>query len=346
MAPDIPRPPTLRRSCQACARGKRRCDQRWPRCTRCQTRRIDCEYVNIPLTVGSDRSSSPATAVPTLQLTRKRPSSPSIHPPLPLEITKGYSQTIIAFLVSGMRAYPSSFATNMKTHFIHPDLWPHPSSPPSQIRDIHTLCKLHTTTNTATLVPLIKQKSSSLLRQINHTTSFEEMLATAQALLLAQCMLILAEDDPATARYSESISTMLFNLGQKLWQQAPVQLPGSLSPRRAWLFAESVRRTIIVGFILRSVYSLKKRNYSVRTPFVDSLPFDVRTSLWDQDTQSWNTELGESLDSMVSLHQYSSMMEQGMVHGISDFGGLILAACKGRAVAGLPYPPARGYKVY
>ncbi|GKZ24295.1 hypothetical protein AbraIFM66951_011181 [Aspergillus brasiliensis] len=360
MAPDIPRPPTLRRSCQACARGKRRCDQRWPRCTRCQTRKIDCEYINVPLTVGSDTDSTTATAITTTKSTlspklpHKRPrqhyhftTTHSIPLPLPLEITKGYSQSIITYLVSGMRAYPTTFAQNMKTHFIHPELWPSPSSPPLAIKEVHTLCKLHSTSKSH-ITPLLQQKSLSLLRTLNHTTNFEDLLATTQALLLAQCMLILSDPDTDPSglqSYSESTSTMLFNLGQKLWQQAPIQLPGSLSPRRAWLLGESVRRTIIVGFMLRSVYSLKMRNYSVRTPFVDSLPFDVRTGLWDGD---WDGDVGVdgSGDAMVSLHQYSGMLEKGMVHGISEFGGLILAACRGRAVQGVVYPSVDGYVGY
>ncbi|EKV07446.1 hypothetical protein PDIG_73070 [Penicillium digitatum PHI26] len=35
---------------------------------------------------------------------------------------------------------------------------------------------------------------------------------------------------------------MLAGVAGKLWQQAPIQLPRALSPRSAWLFAESVRR--------------------------------------------------------------------------------------------------------
>jgi hypothetical protein len=63
---------------------------------------------------------------------------------------------------------------------------------------------------------------------------------------------------------------MLAGVAGKLWQQAPIQLPQGLSPRHAWLLAESVRRTINVCFMLHSAYSLSTRNYSVRTPFVDS----------------------------------------------------------------------------
>jgi hypothetical protein len=104
------------------------------------------------------------------------------------------------------------------------------------------------------------------------------------------------------------------------------------------LFAESVRRTIIVAFVLRGVYSLKKRNYSVRTPFIDSLPFDMRTVLWDASADSWTDAAGDPADSIVSLHQYSGMLESGIVHGISPFGGLILAACRGKAIEEVAYP--------
>ncbi|KAF5001099.1 hypothetical protein FGRMN_1293 [Fusarium graminum] len=38
----------LRRSCQACAKARRRCDLAFPRCERCSAKRITCCYVNEP----------------------------------------------------------------------------------------------------------------------------------------------------------------------------------------------------------------------------------------------------------------------------------------------------------
>lgn len=37
-------PPSRRKSCLACVKSKRRCDQKLPACLRCAQRRIDCEY--------------------------------------------------------------------------------------------------------------------------------------------------------------------------------------------------------------------------------------------------------------------------------------------------------------
>lgn len=345
MAPQASQPYTLRRSCLGCAKGKRRCDQRWPKCSRCQKRNVDCEYVNVPLT-GEFPASSPDTSAIV-----RASDSPEfrLYRSLNLEIVKGYSPDIIAFLEKGMRNLPIMFARNMKTMFIHPDLF-EGSSPPSPIKEVHALCKLHVAAmqggELGTLLPILHHKSVQLQRQVNHTATFEELLGCIQALLLIQCILILNEEDPETTPYSESVSTMLVSLSQRLWQQAPIQLPNTLSPKRAWLFAESVRRTIIVGFLLRSVYSLKKRNYSVRNPFIDSLPFDVRVSLWDEDSaEAWSGVVSESWNSIVSLHQYSAMMANGQIHGIPPFGALILAVCKGRTASDVHYPALTSYYI-
>lgn len=41
-------PPPRRKSCQACVRAKRRCDQRSPACLRCAQRKIQCQYLARP----------------------------------------------------------------------------------------------------------------------------------------------------------------------------------------------------------------------------------------------------------------------------------------------------------
>ncbi|KAK7414961.1 hypothetical protein QQX98_006286 [Neonectria punicea] len=45
---------TLRRSCDACAKAKHRCDLRTPRCSRCSKRKASCVYANAPLTSSPD----------------------------------------------------------------------------------------------------------------------------------------------------------------------------------------------------------------------------------------------------------------------------------------------------
>ncbi|KAH1492133.1 hypothetical protein KXX57_007032 [Aspergillus fumigatus] len=119
---------------------------------------------------------------------------------------------------------------------------------PTQIIAAYDLCKLHAQidqgkgTGTATLGPRLRQQLINLLDQFRHAKSFEELLACAQALILLQCIVLLRDDQN---KYSDGVSCSLADLGHRLWQQAPFQLPHALSPRRAWIYAESVRRTII-----------------------------------------------------------------------------------------------------
>lgn len=334
---------SLRRSCQACAKGKRRCDQRWPRCTRCLDRGVNCQYINTPLT---------ATDAPRQSLQKDRPSSyqvtrnfsPQIHLPLRLEIAKKYDQPAIQFLVNGMRALPTTFAQSYKNSFVHPDLYT--SGLPASIREIHNLCIANLQASPedrkGAVIPLLKQRFAELHRRYSRPLPFEELLSCSQALLLFQCILALNEDDQA--QYSESVGNMIEGIGSRLWEQAPSQLPPTLSRRHAWLLAESVRRTIIVSLMLRSVYSMKTRNYSCRTPFADALPFDVRTDLWDDESDdTWADHGADSPDSMISLHEYSDAMGNGQVHDIHPFGALILAACKGMEVNAIPFPPRSNY---
>ncbi|KAJ6149255.1 hypothetical protein N7471_000454 [Penicillium samsonianum] len=272
--------------------------------------------------------------------------TPQIHAPLRLEIAKEYDLNIIRFLVAGLRDLPVKFAENRKTLFIHPDLYT--NGLPTPVREIHNICRLNMQTGQTgrmsfALLPMLRQNSADLCRRLSHAATFEELLACSQALVLIQCMLILNENGNACP-YSEVISVMLAGVAGKLWQQAPIQLPRTLSPRYAWLLAESVRRTIIVCFMLRSAYSLNTRNYSVRTPFIDSLPFDLRTNLWDENSEiAWEDALSDSNDSMVSLHEWSDGLAAGRVHDVSCFSGLILAACKGKAVSSIPSPPVNSY---
>jgi len=272
--------------------------------------------------------------------------SSQILPPLRLEIGKEYSKSTIRFLVNGIRDLPRSYAQSQKTLFIHPEM--HGIETPMPLRDVHWLCKLHVQAEQAKraqdLSPLLRRKLTEYARRLSGALGIEDLLGYSQALVLIHCALALSEDD--RNEYCDKTSTMLEWIAERLWQQAPTQLPSSLSPKRAWLLAESVRRTIITSLMLRSAYSLHKRNYSVRTPFVDALPFDTRLTLWDNGSENeWNDLDSASNNSMISLHEYSNALEHGRVHDVTPFSALILAACKGKEISAIPFPPTRPYVV-
>lgn len=57
-----------------------------------------------------------------------------------MEMIKTFDGGIIRFLIDGMRAFPITFAQQMKTLFIHPEIYGS-SSHSALVQEIYTLCK-------------------------------------------------------------------------------------------------------------------------------------------------------------------------------------------------------------
>ncbi|KAK9321578.1 transcription factor gsfR2 [Lipomyces orientalis] len=341
---------SLRRSCQACAKVKRRCDLSFPKCSRCSTKGLTCEYINIPLTAGAKTGTTHCRdkkrnaghewhmqgntfGHPQNTRSTRESACPRLHIryPLQVEIIKTRDRAIIRYLVNGMRCFPVMLARDTKTPFFHPHLYG--SFLPAPVRDIHAVCDLYVAHDrqhmSGSFFLNLRLKITDLLIQAKHSKSFEGLLACVQALILAQCIWLFDGDEDE--RLAVPANDMLVEFAQRLWQQAPVQLPNCLSPWRAWLLAESVRRTVIISHVLQGTYSLARRKYSIRTPFVDALPFDVRTSLWEaQSEEAWEEAAFNAQLPLVSLHEYTDILEIRPVLEGSLFEGLILAACKGK----------------
>ena len=117
----------------------------------------------------------------------------------------------------------------------------------------------------------------------------------------------------------------------KLWEQAPNRLPASLSPWQAWLFAETVRRTILISYLIRGVYSEYKLGYCVHHLNVEALPFDGHTRLWEPKTATaWESLKPGLASSMVSLREYTNDYARGLTHPRGVFETLLLVSRHGR----------------
>ncbi|KAH7326597.1 hypothetical protein B0I35DRAFT_475226 [Stachybotrys elegans] len=67
------------KSCNACVRGKRRCDKKTPRCTRCGAKGLDCIYQRMPPSSGSSSSSSALSpTLPSAQLHQPSLNTPTL----------------------------------------------------------------------------------------------------------------------------------------------------------------------------------------------------------------------------------------------------------------------------
>jgi hypothetical protein len=349
---------TLRRSCNACARAKQSCDLLSSGCSRCLKKGKRCMYANEPLGPRRDTSVAKQERKVTVQATGKHGAGASVQclhdetlfsalqnsdlmlqrpsfDDVPLTLDAGTVRYIFKHLAS----FPTIFARHGRTPFI--DLQIYDDSLPEPIHDMWSICASAGTSsavNEALLRSSLTAKTVQLIHSAEDARSFSSLLASVQALVLAliiRLFLCNFEQSPA----ADALLDILGKLTFRLWQQAPAQISASLTPRQAWLFAESVRRTILTSHLLRGTWSTYSHGYFLHTAFVEALPFDVRTSLWDVlSNPGRGPTIAKFGTNMVSYREYTDMWDCGQIHGATTFGTLLLVACKGKDAvkAGLP----------
>ncbi|KAG8666591.1 hypothetical protein FPOAC1_011401 [Fusarium poae] len=248
-----------------------------------------------------------------------------IFNPLHLEVVRVFDPTTLHQLSDILCSFPAEFAENNKTAFIHSGIY----APclPHQLQQVRDICYSYEVGGEYLenhRLEALRSTICRLLRSATRTSSFGDTLAYAQAISLAQIIRLLVCKDSAEDQVERDNKDM-WALTHQLWQHAPIQLPSTLSPWQAWLFSESVRRTIMVCNILLAVYSSLKRGYTMHSLCVEALPFDVRTHLWDAETEEeW--ELGTlrtASPSLVTLNQFASQL---VVRPGSRFEDLLVQA--------------------
>ncbi|QPC64445.1 hypothetical protein HYE67_006676 [Fusarium culmorum] len=249
-----------------------------------------------------------------------------IFNPLHLEVVRVFDPATLHRLSDILRGFPAEFAENNKTAFIHSGIYP-PHLPP-QIQQVRDLCYSYQVGGeylATHRLDALRSTIRRLLRLATRTSSFGDTLAYAQAITLAQIIRLLVCNDTSEDQVERDNEDM-WALTHKLWQHAPIQLPSTLSPWQAWIFSESVRRTIMVCNILLAVHSSLKRGYAMHSLCVEALPFDVRTHLWDAETEEeW--EVGASRTTSPSLATLSDFAaSQRVVSCGSRFEDLLAQA--------------------
>lgn len=333
--------PVLRRSCQACASAKRRCSLGAPRCIRCSARSIACRYVNEPAAVVHVRKTASYYHTNSTQysaafgdayisgvFSNRRDTGLQIYFPLRLEVVRVFDTTTLHHLVSILRNFPVEFAQRGANSFVHSGMYD--SRLPSPLQHVQSICAA---TRRAPLsgkgLGALRLTVRQLSRLATHASSFTELVACVQAIILMQILRLFRSEEPIGDDVERDNETM-WKLSHKLWEDAPVQLPSTLSPWRAWLFAENVRRTILVCNVLLGVHGALRRGFAIHALCIETLPFDMRTKLWDAETaDEWMAaSLTSPEPSLVTFRQFQSLRRQTL--GASNFEDLLSLSFKGR----------------
>ncbi|KAI1177345.1 hypothetical protein F4777DRAFT_213315 [Nemania sp. FL0916] len=361
--------PILRRSCGACASAKRQCDLAVPRCRRCASRQISCEYINEPGAVGvvgpTRSSSGSGSGIRPSRRGRGREHRAAvlkkrhgatgphlqIYNALRHEIIRTFDAATVRRQISILQGFAMQFARSGSNAFIHHYLYK--SRTPGPLADVSSMIKINVNASSSSVDLefgrlFTSQGLQFTIRRLVHlgikAASFDELVSYVQAVALVQILRLFQEYDNGPKENDdndndnddddpERDNPAIWALAHKLWQRAPAQLPSSLSPWHAWLFAESVRRTLLVCNILLSVCAVRRRGFAVHAVCIEALPFDMRTRLWDADSEdAWReatttTPADGDADGalpLVSFRQFKSLQQsEADALGCSPFETLL-----------------------
>jgi hypothetical protein len=133
-------------------------------------------------------------------------------------------------------------------------------------------------------------------------------------------------EDSQQRRFAETHIATLNQWTRHVWEQAPNRISQRLSVWEAWAFGESVRRSIIISYLVRAVYQIAKFGFHSHSMFVETLPFDRHTWLWDATSaRSWSSLPRDPLHSMISYREYVTDFANQRIRSTSLFESLILA---------------------
>jgi hypothetical protein len=175
---------------------------------------------------------------------------------------------------------------------------------------------------------VLEAKTASLVQQVNQTTSLKELLASVQALMLFHIIQLFDGDIRQRSIAERNIDKL------RTWTtrlQAQAEDMGHAASWQEWIFAESIRRTVIFSALIDSLYSSLKHGYCTNVKVLSMLPFTSRSKLWDLATSTaWFTEFSQSGSEVVLYGDFTMAWENGRVLGELDyFQKLLLVPCVG-----------------
>lgn len=333
-----------RRSCNPCFTTRRKCDRTFPICSRCQRNNKNCQYAYLP------RASDGQTAQPGYQSNQisryithqhyQQDTTPSAQNSAELEaqwhsIPKslgrlgtqprvvGLESHVWAF--AQLRGYPQHFATRGENIFIHPTLYR--SFFPASIRTAFGICAATLSLNQQTyslIFQAVDAEVFNLLRSPLTGTLFES-LAAFQALVLYQIVRVFYGDvkEQWAAEQQEYI---VRSIGLRLLRQAEEELPMPPTTWESWIFAETVRRTVLFSFKLYTLYWSFRAGTCKENGALNHLPLSANPGIWDsQDVDLENV----ARDTIIAHGQLLERWQAAPQRKLDRYEKFLVVAWKG-----------------
>jgi hypothetical protein len=351
-----------RKSCSTCFQGRRKCDLSYPVCKRCQRSQKTCHYIRTPPTTDKnspevvdsavDRSldganfadwtiSSPGPVrrqediwdpAFSLDLQQSDLIDELLYPRVPNFLgSLGEIQPVSGntrsweWVIEQFKGYPRSFAQHIETTFIHRELFSN-QLPPS-IQAAFGVCAAHLCMNDANESMLFRTLDAEVLELLNPALdgTLLEALSRMQAMVLYQ-IIRTYHGNLKQRTVAEQQESLLGAWGLQLLHRADVELRGEQPRWENWILAESIRRTVMVTFMLRAVYSIFKHGICPEYPTLSLLPVSTKASLWNSPG---TTLQDRDQNETMKYRDFTELWLASPQRKLEPFEKMLLVACKG-----------------
>jgi hypothetical protein len=249
----------------------------------------------------------------------------------PRTLPDGQTKAIVAMLQTSI----SALATSGHTLYLHEMLYK--SWQPAAYQDSCSLAALYTVKTRKTSGVLISSISNKILDLIANSASWTltEHLAAVQALIIYQIMRLFDADlgQQELARKQNALLELWTAL---LWKRSFGETVDAVSPFDAWVFQESLRRTVLMSVFVRGAWGcVTMGGLCDQVPVLARLLVTKDVALWGVSHEEWMERTGHGHGaSLISYGDLSyTLNPDGAAGELSAFERLLLVACKGEREA-------------
>lgn len=248
----------------------------------------------------------------------------------------------VNFMTKRLAMIPRAFAQHGHTIFIHRMQFQ--QNPSVALYDAMSACALYYMRgpmNEAFVFGNLELKCQQLISSINTNISFvtkTELLAALQALLLYQMIRLFdgdirlrahAEfDQPNTTSWAAQLNNMILHDHQNMifdlnTIETSIMTTGFDSNWNSWLVNESIRRTVLVTFMLNEAYNFLKLGYYVPTKSPQC--FTAQAALWGaQSAHDWTRAQETTARLEILVAHWDEIIANVRPTDLEEFGVLIM----------------------
>ncbi|ETS76544.1 hypothetical protein PFICI_11931 [Pestalotiopsis fici W106-1] len=247
--------------------------------------------------------------------------------------------TPLYYITSRVKNFVNDMATHNATPFLHPFLYR--AHTPECIMSCFSTSVLYTArtpTNTAMVMRALCKSAHELVaaESVRFVTTTTERLARAQALLLYQ-IIRLFDGDVALRAQAERDSALLNTWLAELCKMrdnlsTSARLENSVARAQPpeweqWIFAESVRRTILMAYSVLGLYELMKDPEwdGEPNPWAYTHRWTLSRSLWEaKSSAGFQRAWKEKPQFVMENHSFERFLEHGRGSDVDEFAEILL----------------------